>query len=387
MTGQMKCEEVKNMLSEYVDGSLSADEQSIVQSHVDECPECKKLLEFFRGLPAEIAGLPKSILPTRDLWPEISGRISESQIPPIRYSRLTLAQRRNGQQPDRNSIASGSSNRFPKSGWKTKALVVFSIVVFAAAGIWFTIQSSTSGWNVARLQGILKIGSEVVVNSGKLRVGEWLETDNTSRAKIDVGLIGELEVEPNSRLRLIGVQTTDHRVELEKGTIHARIWAPPRLFFVETAEATVIDLGCEYTLSVDINGVGLLKVSAGYVALNRDGKESIVPAGAACKTRPGFGPGTPFRLSATPLFRSALEQFDRGNEESTALAAILTHARPEDAITLWHLLRRTSNADKQQVYNRLEALVRVPSDVTCDGILKDNAKMMERLGEEIGIVL
>lgn len=384
MTGKMKCEEVKNMLSDFVDGSLSADEQSIVQSHLDECPECKKLLEFFRGLPAEIAGLPKSIPPTRDLWPEISRRISESQIPPIRYSRLTLAQRRNGQQPDRNSIASGSSNT-TRSGWKIKALVAFSFVVFAAAGIWFTIQSSTSGWNVARLQGILKIGSEVVANSGKLRVGEWLETDNTSRAKIDVGLIGELEVEPNSRLRLIGAQTTDHRVELEKGTIHARIWAPPRLFFVETAEATVIDLGCEYTLSVDTNGVGLLKVSAGYVALNRDGKESIVPAGAACETRPGFGPGTPFRLSAAPLFRNALAQFDHKN--NNALASVLAQSRTEDAVTLWHLLKRTNGKEREQVYNRLASLVHVPPDVTCDGILEDNAKMMERLGEEIGIIL
>ena len=35
-------------------------------------------------------------------------------------------------------------------------------------------------------------------------VGEWLQTDASSRAKIGVGEIGTVEVEPNSRIRLSG---------------------------------------------------------------------------------------------------------------------------------------------------------------------------------------
>ncbi len=376
MRGQLRCEDVQKMLGDFLKGTLSGEERSIVQSHVDQCAECKAVLEFFRGMPAKIGALPESIPPTRNLWPEISERISTQQ--PIQYPRLTLAGQRSGQQPDRNSI------RRTKWRWKTKALVAFSLIAFAA-GAWFALRTTSTGWNVAHIEGVLRLGNEPVSGEGTLHIGDWLETDNISRAKIDVGLIGELEVEPNSRLRLIDAHATNHRVELEKGTIRARIWSPPRLFFVETAAATVIDLGCAYTLSVDSIGVGLLKVSAGYVALIRDGKESIVPAGAACETRPGFGPGTPFRLSAAPLFRSALTQFDL--ENGKGLTSLLAQARTEDAVTLWHLIKRTNGNERQKVYDRLAALVPIPSGVTRDGILNENPKMMQKLGEEIGIVL
>ncbi len=380
MSELLNCEELQQLISDVPDETLSPDERSMIEAHVSQCAECKAMLEFLRELPSAIAALPGKIQPTRDLWPEISERISTQQ--PIRFPRLTLAETRNGQQPDRKSVA---SRRTARSRWKMKILVAFSLVVFIAAGVWFTIQSSTAGWNVARTQGVLRIGNEPVGANGTLHVGDWLETDNISRAKINVGLIGQLDVEPNSRLRLIDAKTTDHRVELERGTIHAQIWAPPRLFFVETAAATVIDLGCAYTLSVDSTGTALLKVSAGYVAVSGEGKESIVPAGAACETRPGAAPGTPFRLSASPSFRNTLAQCD--SENGTNLASVLAQARTEDAVTLWHLLKRTDGIQRAKVFDRLASLMHIPSDVTRAGILTNNPKMMERLGEEIGIML
>ena len=38
---------------------------------------------------------------------------------------------------------------------------------------------------------------------------------------------------------------------LDQGTIHARIWAPPKFFYVNTQAAVAVDLGCAYTLHVD----------------------------------------------------------------------------------------------------------------------------------------
>ena len=85
-----------------------------------------------------------------------------------------------------------------------------------------------------------------------------------------------MNVEPNSRLRLAGVGATDHRLELARGTMNAFIWAPPRLFFVDTPSATAVDLGCAYTLTVDDLGNGELHVMTGYVAL-ADGSRKKCP--------------------------------------------------------------------------------------------------------------
>src|SRR5207244_1301597 len=149
-------------------------------------------------------------------------------------------------------------------------------------------------WEVARLNGAPRIGASRMDENGRLAVGQWLETDNTSRAQIKVGSIGQVEIDPNTRVRLVETKPTEHRLELEHGKMSARIWAPPRLFFVDTPAGVAADLGCAYTLEVDDQGGSLLRVTTGWVALQLKDRESMVPAGAACQTRRGVGPGTPY---------------------------------------------------------------------------------------------
>jgi len=67
---------------------------------------------------------------------------------------------------------------------------------------------------VKRLDGAPRIGAEQIANNGQLGVGEWLETDGRSRAQIAVGSIGNVEIDENTRVRLLETQPTEHRLEL-----------------------------------------------------------------------------------------------------------------------------------------------------------------------------
>jgi hypothetical protein len=165
----------------------------------------------------------------------------------------------------------------------------------------------------------------------------------------------------------VETRLTEHRLELERGTLHARIWAPPRLFFVNTPSAVAADLGCAYTLEVDDRGRGLLHVTSGYVALETESRESIVPAGAACLTQPGAGPGTPFFEDAPEGFVESLAKFDFENDRAS-LDAVLSGARARDTLTLWHLLSRVGAEDRARVYERLAAFAPPPEGVTREGI-------------------
>src|SRR4030095_11600400 len=165
-------------------------------------------------------------------------------------------------------------------------------------------------WSVATLNGQPTIGSSTIVKEGKLGVGQWLETDHNSRAEISVASIGQWQVDPNTRVRLLATQPTEHRLELARGKMSARIWAPPRLFFVDTPSAVAADLGCAYTLEVDDHGAGDLRVTSGWVALALKDRASIAPMGAACETRPGVGPGTPYFEDASKTFQAALKEID-----------------------------------------------------------------------------
>jgi hypothetical protein len=239
------------------------------------------------------------------------------------------------------------------------------------------VRESEQTWEVARLAGAPKVGANHIEGRGRLAVGEWLETDASSRAKINVADIGQVDIGPNSRVRLVGTRSTEHRLALQRGRLHAMISAPPRLFIVETPSATAIDLGCAYTLEVDDAGRSRLHVTAGWVALELKGRESIVPAGAICVTEPGKGPGTPYFDDASARLRAALTKFDFQKGGAKALSIVLAEAREYDSLTLWHLLSRVSAAERGRVYDRLAALIAPPKGVTREGVLRLDKGMLD----------
>jgi hypothetical protein len=268
-------------------------------------------------------------------------------------------------------------------------LAAAAAVVIIAFGAWFATRPLQPGWEVARLEGSPKVGSERMGETARLAVGEWLETDASSRARINVGTIGQVQVDPETRVRLVRTRLTEHRLALERGTIHATIWAPPRLFFVETPSAVAVDLGCAYTLEVDTAGAGLLRVTYGWVGFELEGRESFVPAGAQCATRPGIGPGTPYFGDAPESLRAALAKldFEPSNPEAraAALKVVLAESRKRDALTLWHLLARVNDAERSLVYDRMAALVPPPKGVTREGVLRGDRRMLELWWDELGL--
>ena len=80
-------------------------------------------------------------------------------------------------------------------------------------------------------------------------------------------------------------------MSLAQGTIHARIWAPPKFFFVNTPSAVAIDLGCAYTLQVDEDGAGLVQVTHGWVGFEHERAGSFIPAACGVRHAPGRWPG------------------------------------------------------------------------------------------------
>lgn len=238
-----------------------------------------------------------------------------------------------------------------------------------------------SFWQFETIAGMPKVGGES--GQGKLAVGDFLETDAGSRARIEVADIGNVEIAPNSRVTLVGTDPKEHRLSLERGQLHAKIFAPPRLFIVDTPSAVAVDLGCEYTLDVDKQGNSKLHVTGGFVALELNGRESIVPAGAMCLTKKGKGLGTPFSVESTAAFQAALTRFDFANGGKTSLQTIINEADFYDMFTLWHLLSRVPANDRGVVYDALADFVAPPAGVTRDGIIALDKKMLDLWRTEV----
>ena len=135
------------------------------------------------------------------------------------------------------------------------------------------------------------------------------------------------------------------------------------------------------------DGQGLLQVTTGWVAFEWEGRESFVPAEAECVTRPRSGPGTPYFSDASRELRDALAQFDTAQSgdsaRASALDMVLTRARKKDAITLWHLLTRTNEAELGRVYDRLARLVPPPKSVYREGVLRGDRAMIDAWWDEL----
>ena len=268
-------------------------------------------------------------------------------------------------------------------------LVAAASLTLVAGAAWFAFAMRQTGWTVQSLAGAPTVAGTRIDQPSRLPIGESITTDTVSRARIDVGTIGIVDVEPNSRVRLIASRAREHRLALDQGQIRALIWAPPRLFFVNTPSSTAIDLGCAYTLRVDERGWGKIHVESGWVAFEHAGRESFIPQTAICATRPGVGPGTPFYEDAPAGFEEALTILDFSPTQDVrrraALDTILSSARPKDALTLWHLLSRGSAEERGRVYDRLTALVPAPAGATREAVLRRDRRALDEWWNKLGL--
>jgi anti-sigma factor RsiW len=58
----MDCNELVELVTAYLDGSLPADRRSAVVEHLDECPGCERYVEQFRLTIALLGEMPDETL-------------------------------------------------------------------------------------------------------------------------------------------------------------------------------------------------------------------------------------------------------------------------------------------------------------------------------------
>jgi predicted anti-sigma-YlaC factor YlaD len=324
---------IKEQLSAYCAGELAQPERLVVEAHLRECSECRRTFEEIR------------------LGARLASQLSLSHAPDSIWN-------------DIHKPAAAQPSRLWMFAAAAAGIAVLTIVLLI-----FVRRASAPSWEVTGLPG-----------TSRLRAGEALQTDSVSKAQVKIANIGQITVDPNTRIRLLVTRSDQHRIALDHGTLEATTWSPPRLFIVDTPSASAVDLGCRYTLGVEDDGSSLLHVTLGLVALDEGAGETIVPAGAFCRTRRGAGPGTPYFEDASPPFQAALRALDsgiRGSAGAQQLQILLRESRVRDALSLSHLITRVDPEDRGLIYDRLAQLLPPPSGMTREGIVALDPKMLD----------
>jgi FecR-like protein len=306
--------------------------------------------------------------------------------PDVQYLERVLARVRSAPPaPHVDQVAVLPRQRWVPGPLLTAAAIVVIVLMVAAA--WRTMRTAAS-WEVTAVAGQPRVGSASLAGRGRIDVGQTLVTDRASQARMEVRSIGEVTVDPDTRVRLVATRDGHHQLALEHGTLHAVVTAPPGEFIVTTRSATATDLGCAYTLHVDEDGTGLLSVTGGWVALTFNGRESLVPAGASSRTHPTLGPGSPWYEDADEEFQDAVYELDFGSDgqrRAAALQLVLARAEAGHAITLWHLIKRVDAKDRAAVVDELADQVAMPSGISRQAVLALDDAALDEWWNAIGL--
>lgn len=342
---------VSSRLAAYTDGELSPKEARRLETHLASCGYCRRQRELTQ-LGIRVLDNLSSLQAPESIWRAVEA------LPRAETTQLQSGLR-----------------------WRL-ALVTLAILSLAGFAYWRLYQRE-SPWKLVQIQGIPVVNATPVRGPTPIGAGEWIETDSSASATMKIGEIGSIRIAPNTRLLVLTVRRSQKRLSLARGQIHAKISAPPKLFLVDTASGTAVDLGCEYSLHTDEQGSGLLQVTQGWVSFQWKGLESLVPAGASCRTRPESGPGAPYFDDASAQFKQAVEGFALARFEGPLLDVILGNARVRDTLTLWHLLSRVEFRDRERIYDRITALTPVPAGVSREKALSLDLKTLTQWKDEL----
>jgi ferric-dicitrate binding protein FerR (iron transport regulator) len=192
-------------------------------------------------------------------------------------------------------------------------------------------------WPAGRAWNVAIATTAGASRTDMLGVGQTLTLDSTSTASVDIARLGTMNVQPGADVTLSATGPTRHRLQLDRGAVHIRVWAPPGRVVVSTPAGNVIDMGCIFTLAVDAAGAANMSVETGWVQLENIHGESLVPAGASSVMTADRGPLVLLYDDATPAFRRAVRAIETRVADAAVpveLATIRRDARPRDMPTL-----------------------------------------------------
>jgi hypothetical protein len=228
------------------------------------------------------------------------------------------------------------------------ALAAILVLVFAGVAFWLFTWPDGRSWRATS-------GS-----ISALPVGRVVQPSTSTRVRI--ARIGWMDIAGQSAVTLLSTRSNDHRLSMSAGRVHVSVWAPPRSVALRTPSGNVTDLGCEFIVNADEKRTSVDVVS-GWVQLDNEVGDVVVPGGATSEMRRSRRPSVPVFRTATPPFREAMRQLDdRTDAPSSALGVVLQQARRRDVFTLLILAMRRP-AERDAIVTRAAQLM-PPRDET-----------------------
>jgi len=354
----MNCSRVQENFDEFYSHEINSETAELIQQHINKCDECRREYSAYAVLKTKAQSLKKEFTPSKNLFDNIEKQISyqnqnvmknDIQIKPLSGNILTI-----DFNEEKKPLPTEEKQSFISRNWywfasAAAVLLIVSLVISRYSEKNIYTAGEMSNWKLVNLKGNALING---VKSDVVNVGDWIQTDGETSVILKIANVGDINIEPNSKVRFIQSDDSQSRIEVAYGTVNTSTSQADK-FVLQTSNMKVQDKGSSYSFKVDDKGNGVIYVNNGIANIESGNRVSVVPEGKFCMYKPEFGVGIPFRKDAKPEFQNAIFQYDFNNGGQNAIYSAIASAMPEDYYSLLNLIPRVDEKTKYLVLNKL----------------------------------
>ncbi|MBV6478825.1 MAG: hypothetical protein HGGPFJEG_01582 [Ignavibacteria bacterium] len=385
------CSETELLIDEFLDGMIQLKDKELMDEHIKSCAFCSDYLKKNEYIIKELSHMSDDNLymsndEKSNYWNKIEKQID--------FKRHIKSSQESAQNETENlDIGFIGRYKYILTGIAA-ALLIFTFYYIVKNIDTERLQSADQNffglptyWKVSSIKGTPLIGDVPVSMNDSIKEGQFILTNDTSKAELFIASLGRVIIEPNTKVLFVKGSDGNNRIAVEYGTIEADMKSDKKEFFVELPSATASDTRGNFKLTVDTSGDGLLYVNSGNVEIKSNKRDAFIPAGNFVMTKKNIGVGTPFNENSSLLFKKALAEFDFGNCAEACVNTLIKTAKPSDAVSLVNIIPIVDVKYKYDFFDKAANFVSPPVNLPKDSLeFFDNEKMkvwIDKIQEDV----
>ncbi len=372
----MQCDEVRLYLESYVKNELPYSLHKKIFNHINNCRNC--------SLDADVVKLIFSDSQIRSHSNSFVSKRHEKSFQKNKfndYGNYSFDEESYNLNINKDSLTRIKVKKNRGGKFIILSTILTAVLFAAIIGFLFYNQESVAFLSIDKLYGDIFIDSKKIDNYGMLKPGDWLNSAENSKSRIKLGVLGEIEIEPSTKIKLLQVNASGNYFYLQSGGIKASIWGAPKHLLIDSPTGEIIDFGSTFNYKVNSDKNSILKVESGWAAIHFNSQFVIVPAGNECETNNEIG--IPFSINRSKEFKQKLKDFE--NHEVVSMSELIKYAGKVDLISLWYLLMSSSKNERQEIFNKIKQLDPKAGNVLVGNIIKLDENEMNQLWETLGL--
>ncbi len=237
----MNCEKYKNLIDEYIDGTINDEQAAELKKHTETCEQCREEFEQCTALEDVVREAFSSRLSAEEGKASVMARLNAEPKPAVRRAQYNL-------------------------GWLAGRRASIAAGILLAIGLtlgFYMGRASTDKptgakvpMRVVKLDGTVLVRHEgldawkVLENDSDIYLGDRFHSTTKSAFVLEMEDKSTIEVNQNSML-VLNLYNGETQFFLEYGRCTAALESPHPPFFIRTPHGRVEALGTEFTVTVE----------------------------------------------------------------------------------------------------------------------------------------